>query len=279
MSKKPEETKKLVANVIMGWDGYSDVWADYFNLLDKYWCDISMPIYFVDVEKNCPSGKVTLIKCGTDMKWTSRLKYALEQIDCKYVYLTVDDFLYCRKINNNRFYEAIQNMEKYNIDYYRLTGYPHVRRNFYGIKGIKCIDKRSESGINLQPAIWSKNFLLEALGDDDFNSWGFEYKQTLRSRISETGLFENCVADVSKIINYRHDIIKGKHNLFVVLYFKVKGYKINTYERPIMNLWETVSFYIRFYGYRLVPNRFKIGARKILRKFGLKFIDDTRYVK
>ena len=279
MNTDAEKTENKIVNIIMGWDGYSDVWVDFFNLMDKYWSDINMPIYFVDVDKNCPSEKATLIKCGPDMKWSSRLKYALEQINCKYVFLNIDDFMYCRKIDNNRFDDAIKNMEKYNIDYFRLTPYPHTRKNFHGIKGIKCIDKKSESGINLQPAIWNKSFLMKILGDNDLNTWGIEYEQTLRSRESEEGLFENCVADVSKIINFRHDILKGKHNLFTILYFKAKGYKINTDDRPIMNLWETLCYYTRFWGYRIVPDRFKIGARKVLRKFGVKFVNDTQYVK
>ena len=279
MNTNIEKRIEKVVHIVMGWDDYSDIWVDFFNLLDKYWSDIDIPIYFVDVEKDCPFQKAITIKCGPDMKWAARLRYALNQIDCKYVFLTVDDFLYCRKIDNSRFNEAIQNMDKYNIDYYRLTGYPHVRKNFHGIKGMKCIDKKAESGITLQPAIWNKEFLLKTLGDDDVNAWGIEYKQALRSRESEEGLFENCVADVSKIINYRHEILKGKHNLFAVLYFKAKGYKVNTNERPITNLWETICFYTRFNGYKIVPNKFKLGARKILRKFGMKFIDDTQYVK
>lgn len=279
MSKNMDERKSKIANVIMAWDGYSDIWEDFFNLMDKYWKDINMPIYFVDLKKDISIEKVKTIKCGESMSWSGRLRYVLNQIETKYVYLVIEDFFYCKKVDNIKFDNAVKCMEKYDIKYYRLVGYPHSRGNFNDIKGLKCINRRLESGINLQAAIWNREFLLEIIGDNDINAWEFEYNQTLRSRNSDKGLLEKCVADTTKIVKYRNEIIKGKHNLFSVMYFKIKGYDIDTTDRAIMSLGETICFYLRFYGYRVIPNRFKISARKILRKFGMKFIDDTQYVK
>lgn len=258
----------------MAYDPYSDVWEDYFNLMNRYWNDIYMPVYFVTQNKSCPCKEVTTIQCG-DLGWIPRLKKALQQIDSKYVYVTVEDFFYAKKIDNDQFKKAVEHMEKYNIMYYRLIGYPYSLKNFHGIKKLKCINKRSESGINLQPSIWNRKYLLDIIRNSDYNNpFEFEFAQTLRSRESEGGYFEDCVVDVSKIIDYRNELIKGKHNLFAIVYFKLKGYKINTNYRPVLNIRQLFSYYLRFFGYRIVPNSFKLSTRALLRKFGMVFVDD-----
>ena len=258
----------------MAYDPYSDVWEDYFNLMNKYWNDIYMPVYFVTQNKMCPCEDVITIQCG-NLGWIPRLKKALQQIDSKYVYVTVEDFFYAKKIDNKQFEKAVERMEKYNIVYYRLIAYPHSLKNFHGIKKIKCINKKSESGISLQPAIWNREYLLKLIRNSNFQtSFEFEFAQTLRSRGSENGYFEDCVVDVSKIIDYRNEIIKGKHNLFAIVYFKLKGYKIDTSNRSILNIRQLFIYYFRFFGYRIVPNGFKLKARDLLRKFGMTFVDD-----
>lgn len=277
MHIKGETGSYNIAKVIMAYDLYSDVWEDYFNLMQKFWPDINMPIYFVDLEKDCPYQELVTIKCGNQMKWTARLKYALKQITCKYIYLSVEDFFYCKKVENERFEEAVRCMEKNQIVYYRLISYPHLMKNYCGIRGLKCIDKKMESGISLQPAIWNREYLLTMLGEDDCNAWEFEYKQNMKSRNSYPGIIKNCVVDSTKIISYRNEIIKGKHNLFSLLYFKIKGYKINTQGREIMSVWDTICYYLRFYGYRIMPDKLKNKSRIFLRKIGVSFVED-KYV-
>ena len=41
-------------------------------------------------------------------------------------------------------------------------------------KKIKQISAKAEYTINCQPSIWEKNFLLQCIGDENYNAWVFE---------------------------------------------------------------------------------------------------------
>ena len=79
------------ALLIVGYDGYADVWDSYFELLNRYWADRPKTYLATSVLK--PNYEnVTVIAAGENSEWSTNERNALNQFKEDYFILLLEDF-------------------------------------------------------------------------------------------------------------------------------------------------------------------------------------------
>ena len=96
-----------VAVLIIGFDGYKDVWDSYFELLEKYWSD-RPKTYLATGELRPNYNNVTVISAGKDAEWSKKAMAALQQIEEEYVILLLEDFFTTTYVDNSKLMHIIK---------------------------------------------------------------------------------------------------------------------------------------------------------------------------
>ena len=85
--------KDKITCLIFSCDKFSDLWEGNLKMFRDNWPDRDFETYIVTdkhSERTFPDAKV--IAAGDNVEWTDRLKYALQFVKTKYVFLTLDDY-------------------------------------------------------------------------------------------------------------------------------------------------------------------------------------------
>ena len=170
-------------------DNYSDLWEPYFNLLNKFWSDISMRVILNTEHKvfQIPrdySIKVETFNCYKKCSWSQRLLDILNKIDEEYVFLVIDDLFIQSKVDNSQFNNMLNLLhDSNNLASIQLRG---IRQQTYEDKThrneskdiIINNEKYKFRKISLTktetfPTIWKKEILFKWLRPWE-SIWGFE---------------------------------------------------------------------------------------------------------
>lgn len=275
MKSEIELISDELAILVIGYDGYSDLWDDYFELLNKYWNDREYKVYLANNSKKVNYENVIGINCGDDAEWSQKVKTALEQIASPYICLLLEDFFTGAKINNDSINETVDLMRKDNIKYYKLNTFSPIKTKKYkNFDYLYTIPQDLEYGISLQPAIWEKDYLLKLLGNGNYNAWVFEYNRTKESQAKSSTPIEGCVYDNRNIFEIQHGVVQGKFIPPTIKYFKKQNYNLNTNNRPIMDEYSYFIYKLKVNSKNLVPKKYKNTVKTLLSKFGMKFVSD-----
>ena len=90
--------KDKITCMIFSCNKFSDLWDGNMKMLRKNWPDKDFETYIITdkpTERTFSDAKV--IAAGADVEWTDRLKYALQYVKTKYVFLTLDDYFLIKK--------------------------------------------------------------------------------------------------------------------------------------------------------------------------------------
>ena len=108
-----------VSILVVGFDGYIDVWNHFFYLMNKYWKD-RPKTYLATSELSPKYENVEVIKAGKGSEWSKRAYSALEQIHTPYVILMLEDFFITDYVNNDVVQECLELVEKDDIKLFEL---------------------------------------------------------------------------------------------------------------------------------------------------------------
>lgn len=272
MGKGKIMKKYNMAILVIGFDGYNDLWDDFFTLFHKYWIDCPYKTYFVnnDLEYNIMG--VTTIHAGIDAEWSRKAQKALELIKEDYVCLLLEDFYLGKKVDTNVIEHALKIIQKENIQYYKLNTFTPFRTKIYKqYKHLHIIPENMEYGISLLPGIWRKEFLSKKLGSDNYNAWQFEYNQIIETRGKSDNPIKGCVFDERNILRIVHGVVQGKYLPEVLRYFKKEGYRLNQNKRGAMSFKENFIYKCKRLNW---PQPVRPFLKKILRIFGMTFVTD-----
>lgn len=168
--------KDKITCLIFSCDKFSDLWDGNIKLFNQNWQDRDFKTFIVTdkpTRKQIPG--IGIISAGTELEWSDRLKYALQFVETRYVFVTLDDYFLIKKVDTNRIRDYLLLMENEKYDYLRL--YPRPKRatksEIIGYKGIYNIDIHCNYSVNLYSGIWSKHF-LEYTVKEPMNAWKFE---------------------------------------------------------------------------------------------------------
>lgn len=266
------KNKEDMAILVIGFDGYDDLWDDFFTLFAKYWSDCPYPVYLANNSKKCNYEGVTVINAGDDAEWSRKAQMALQVIEEKYVSLMLEDFYLGEKVDNSVIKSAIRLMKKDGLVYYKLKTFSKIKTAKYkNYSYLRTIPGNLEYGISLQPGIWDKNFLAEKLGKENYNAWKFECDRLAEEKNMGAQPLKGCVYDERNIFKIQHGVVQGKYLPKTVKYFDKQGYHLNMERRQAMRGKQYFVYRLKAFGW---PRFMRTILKRIMHFFGAEFVTD-----
>lgn len=265
-----------VSILIIGFDGYKDVWDRDIELMNKYWPN-RPKTYLADSELRPDYEGVEVINAGPDSEWSKKVQVALDKIDTKYVILLLEDFFITDKVNNDVLESIMETVENDGIKFYQLLvqlfnqrwekGKPYKKN-----RDIKIIPAEKKYGINLQAAIWEKDFLKECVGAENYNAWLFEINQ-LGTKNYNVDKIEYLI-DVRNVLNITHAVVQSKYLRAAKRKMKSLGMPISEEERAQMSFGDNFKYQFKLIMYSLTPRFLVSPAKAIGRLMKVDFVTD-----
>lgn len=274
------EQKKDFAIVIIGYDGYSFLWSDFFNLFNLNWPDCPYNIYLLTNEINFNYKNVKTITTSKKSEWSQKVRKAIDSIDEKYFLLLLEDFFISEKINNKEIEKMIHFIQQNNIVYAKLPykGQFNKFKNkkFSNQKNYYMIYQDEYYCISLLPSIWEKNFLNEKIGEGNYRPWQFEIDRIEEAKKNTHIPFKNCVEITTNPFKILNGVVQGKFLPTTVNTLKRRGYYLHTDELGVLN-WKKYYFLrLKTIGLLYIPQRLHKYIKSFLSIFNIQFVSQTK---
>lgn len=184
---------KNLAFLMSSCDVYDDLWEPFFECLDLMWKDIDIPVYLntehkVFTPKNELGFQVRTLnqRSKKTLSWSKRFIEALERIPEEYIFLVLDDFFVCDKVDADKMAQIVSLMEKDpTIASFQLYG-TRIRNRapeayiYEDALSYKLMGKQGWK-THFVPTIWRKSTLLKWLRPWE-TIWAFEECGSQRAR-------------------------------------------------------------------------------------------------
>jgi hypothetical protein len=181
-------------------DLYDDAWYPFFKLLSIQWpnCPYKAVLNTETKKYDCPFFDVETINTGTDLSWTGRLRYVLNQIDSEFVLFFLEDFFLINKVDEKAFNKAldlIKNNEDIGMVHFVPTELSStipkydLDNCFYELP-VRKQTLRTRVAVTL----FRKKYFVKLLYGDE-NPWQYERESNIRS------MFAGC-----KIYRQNYDL-------------------------------------------------------------------------
>ena len=256
-----------MAIAVISFDKYSDIWDVFALCINRFWKDRVYNTYLVTNEA-CPSYEgIEVVNTGKEVSWSYRVRTALDAIQEDYILLLLEDYLISEKVDNSKVEEALQYVKKHDLDYLRIAPIPKLKES----KQVKFSEITSKMvyGVNLQAAIWKKEYLLKILSDVNFSAWEFEARQKFGE---DTRVEGQCYAANDFVIKYLNGIIQGKWYIKTVESFASMGINIPLGERTVMTDKDMRRENIRNFFLHHIPPKLIRVLKPVAKKMGFKFV-------
>lgn len=261
-----------VCVLIIGFDGYIDVWNSYFELLNKYWKN-RPKTYLATSVLNPEYKNVTVIPAGENSEWSEKTRNALLQIKEKYVVLLLEDFFTTRQVDNSKLLHIVKLMENNDLNFCRILDQKKMKgKHFMGEKHIRVIPKTDKYGLCLEPSIWNKEFLLQMIGEGNYNPWIFEFKLLGANLHNQNRI--DAIQDDSNILEITHGIVQSKYLPSCIKTFEKQGYHFNLEKRKVLSSKEYFKYRLKCFVNFHSPEWTKKYLKIIGRKMGVDFVSD-----
>lgn len=228
--------------LVLSCDEYSDLWDDFFSFLERYWPDCPYPTYLVNDTLPYKREGVTVLNAGKGVRWSTRVRKAVERIVTPYICPILDDHFIIRTVNTGHIANLLNFVEKNNVSYLAFE-----RKSFilpekdwkFLAPNLVIIPKDLKYGINTSAAIWNKYDYLRLIGKEDYSPWQFEVNMCNLAK-SQVGLPGILLFDAGVSLNIceKEVVRQGVFLPNAVKYVKkVTGVSINTSQRGTMSYW------------------------------------------
>ncbi len=259
------------AMFMLSCDKYSDLWEDFFNLKERFWPDCPYKWYLVTESKDFDRKDVTMIKCGKELDWAGRLRFALNSVDASYIGLFLDDSFLEKKIDTTIIEGLVDFMSEKHVSFISTEKVkPEISNNpnrEYFADYLVKIPPHTKYGLDTLGAIWDKKYLLEKLGNGDYNAWQFEIN-LCNEALTDEGYNGIILADERLPFNISKVpvVIVGKVYPPSIKHFKKLGYNILT-RRERMSTIEAGKWRLKIF----LEEKVKHG-RRFLKWFASTFM-------
>lgn len=232
--------------LLVSYDGYGDMWPAFFECKNKFWPDCPYPLVLSNNIKPFDAPNVRVINCGKNAQWSTRTRMALESVSSKYVMFLLEDLFISDKVHTSDIQEALQLMERDNLDYYKLMTFTKINTPMYKDNDyLHVIPASLPYGISLQAAIWKREFFQSMIGNDDYNPWVFEVERLHEEENASEPDKVVGVFDDRNVINICHMVVQGKYLPKSVERMEKVGIKIDTASREVMSWRENLIYSIK----------------------------------
>jgi hypothetical protein len=242
--------------LVLSYDGFKDLWPVFFHYFFEMWPDCPFKVNLLTNHLSFKHPRVTTIKIGDDVSWSSNLKKGIERIDAGRIFFFFEDAFISSKISSNDILNFLNFAKEYDTDYLRLkrTQKPNSRI----IKNIGILNQGDLYRMTLFLSIIKKEVLLDIIYPTE-NAWEFEFNGSVRS--DKYCRFYSVYKD---FIFYNHAVIKGKWTPTAVPI--VEKFGLNVMERGIIEDVDTsiINRIKRYILLDLIPAKYQ---RKVLQFF------------
>lgn len=261
-----------VALLIIGYDGYKDVWDSYFELLNKYW--EKRPKTYLATSELTPNYKnVVVLPAGKNSEWSTKARNALNVIKEDYVVLLLEDFFTTRPVHTEKLEHIVSLMEEYDLNFCRILDQKKMKGDYFkNEKNIRIIPNKDKYGLCLEPGIWKKSFLLELIGEENYNPWIFEFK-LLKLQLHNRERIDS-IQDESNILEITHGIVQSQYLPDCIKLFKKQNYTFNLESRGIFSLKDNFRYKLKCFVNFHSPEWSKRPLKAIGRLLGVDFVSD-----
>lgn len=265
-----------VSILIVGFDGYVDVWNHSIDLMNKYWPD-RPKTYFATSELKPDYAGVEIIQAGPNSEWSRKTQTALSHINTPYVILLLEDFFISDYVDNDTIVETLKFIEENDIKFYQLLVQLinqkwEKGKRYEGKRYLKIIPTNKKYGINLQAAIWKTDYLREKVGHENYNAWKFEMNQLGEEHYNEDKI--EFLIDTRNMLNITHTVVQSKYLRGAVRKLKKIGCVIDSDERPMLSLRDNFKYQLKLFMYSATPRFMVPFAKKVGKVMKVDFVTD-----
>ncbi|MBT8195987.1 MAG: hypothetical protein HKO56_01415 [Bacteroidia bacterium] len=177
-----------IAVLVLSCDSYSDLWHPFFELFFKYWPDCPYKVYLTTNFKDFNNDRVTTLKSNEKSNWSSELKIVLNKIQENHVIVILEDYFLYDFVDTPWLDSLIEEYYKQNASFIRLGIFPELYNQLRPGKiinknpDILNLEKGSEYRVDLQIALWKKEFLTDLIKEGEA-PWEFELGASQRSNL------------------------------------------------------------------------------------------------
>ncbi len=260
----------MLTIIIDSFDEYSDLWQSFFEIFKKQWSDCPYDVKLVSNKKTFNG--IETICIGEETCWSERTLKAVSQIETEYVLLLLEDYFLGEKVKNEDVEKLVSFVKEHNAKYLRLTNIPPSR--FSMGEEIFPLYEDEEYAINLQAAIWRKDFLVESLKRFHGNAWEFEVGFLKNAVNGIHKKMTGCFAVSKDPLHIRNGVLKGKWFPSEIKFFTQKGFDISWQERGKLSLKQVLKYKLSVWLKNKISYKTRKNLKTILKKFGVKFVSD-----
>lgn len=259
--------------VVSTCDKFSDLWDAHILLLNQNWPDRNVMTFLVtDKPTERKYDGVTIVAAGENTEITERLRTVMPLVKTKYILFTLDDYFLTEKISTAAINKDIEDMEKLNIDYMRLSSLS--RKNLKNRKAIEIAPKMylmdnwaREYVVSLYAGLWKKKFMESTL-NESMNAWQYEVALTKMARDAQA----RCAVSCRKEFPILDVIRKGKVLTKARKYFEKNPIYVGT--RETMKRKDELMLDLRTWMRVWLPLPLFHAAKALMRRRGYKFFSD-----
>lgn len=265
-----------ISVLIIGFDGYKDVWDHDIELMNKYWPD-RPKTYLANSELLPEYDGVEIINAGPDSEWSKKVQVALDRINTPYILLLLEDFFITDYVDNGQIQSIVKLIEEEEIKFYQILVQLVKQtwekgQSYKGKKHIKIIPKDKKYGINLQAAIWEKNFLKETVGTGNYNAWEFEINQLGVDTYNIEKI--EYLIDVRNVLHITHAVVQSKYLRNAKRKLSKIGITIPDSEREQLSRIDDFKYNLKLLMYSATPKVLIKPFKYIGRIFKVDFVTD-----
>ena len=231
--------KNNLAIIILSCDKFSSLWPIFFRRLDRFFPKNKENFYLlsneIDFSPNT-SHSIKVVCVGKDISWSDNLNALLKRIPEDNLLLLIEDGIFAKKVNLEKFYQVFDLFLKEKMNYLNLKSSPKPDIKVNSRYGKLSNSKGYRTA--LVPSLWKKEVLL-ALLEEGESAWEFEVFGSERSKNLDEFYSLN-----QPIFSFDHLIVKGK--------LDYRAYKMLLKENedvefgfPIMNFFEFSLIYFK----------------------------------
>lgn len=270
--ERTSNNESTMALLVLSCDAYTEVGKIFFDLQEQYMGWFRGGRYFVNESKEFSYKDVKTINVGTECNWSQKVVLALQEVDSKYILFMLEDYFIGNPVKQEDIENAIKLMESHELKYYKITAVPQIKNKSTIASYLADIPSDLRYGINLQAAIFRKDFLLEIVSGKDRSAW--EVESDLLGLVTNRfeGFLTGCVLDKRNIIDVHNAILKGKWFPNTIRYFKKRGYEIQLGNRSVLSVKEIVLQNVKRRISQCLPTAVARRTKRILQKLGFGFV-------
>ncbi len=270
MEHKPDINGKF-AVLVVSCDGYSDLWALFFELFKKFWPDCPFKIYLLSNTLKTEFHGVENIPVGKDISWSDNLLKAIGCINEEYVLLFIDDLFLCRPVDTKDVQQVFGWIEAHKPNCVRMNCYADnvpvenkPDKPYNNLVGI--VSPSMNYRVSTVLTVWKTGFLSSMLRRNE-NAWEFEINGSRRSNA-----FDGFYATWRNYFPVVNCVIRGKWRKGAIKKINALGITIPAGKRAVMSQTEEFALYLRerrSYVLSLIPRRYRLKLKNLLSAKGV----------